>query len=345
MAGASSDRNLLFGILAVHLNFIDRDALVLAMNAWLVDKSTPLDEIMLRQGVLRPDLRELLATLVNKHLELHDGDPQRSLQALGKIDSVHDSLRSLGDADVEASLQHIALARDPMATTPLLVAASNVDQRFRIVRFHAEGALGKVSLAFDNELNREVALKEIKERHADHPESRARFTTEARITGRLEHPGVVPVYGMGAYADGRPYYAMRFIKGESLQEAIRAFHELGSGDAKPSERILELRRLLRHFVDACYAIHFAHSHGVLHRDIKPANIMLGKYGETLVVDWGLAKAMNKSSPGEFQDARHNGANGESPALTLLGSVVGTPAFMSPEQAAGQIHELSPASDV
>src|SRR5204863_4640222 len=107
----------------------------------------------------------------------------------------------------------------------------------------------------------------------------------------LEHPGIVPVYGLGSYADGRPFYAMRFIKGDSLKEAIAAFHEAEKKGRADSERSLELRQLLGRFVDVCQAIAYAHSRGVLHRDLKPGNIMLGKYGETLVVDWGLAKTL------------------------------------------------------
>ena len=112
---------------------------------------------------------------------------------------------------------------------------------------------------------------------------------EAEITGRLEHPGIVPVYGLGRYPDGRPFYAMRFIQGENLKEAIERFHEAEASGRDPGERILALRKLLRRFLDVCNAVDYAHSRGVLHRDLKPANIMLGPYGETLVVDWGLAK--------------------------------------------------------
>ena len=147
------------------------------------------------------------------------------------------------------------------------------------------------------ELNREVALKQILDHHADDPASRQRFLIEAQVTGGLEHPGIVPVYGLGTYADGRPYYAMRFIKGDSLKEAIERFHADASLAKDPGRRSLELRKLLRRFLDVCNAIDYAHSRGVLHRDIKPGNIIVGDHGETLVVDWGLAKATGRSDPG------------------------------------------------
>src|SRR5262249_30755 len=161
--------------------------------------------------------------------------------------------------------------------------------RFRILRPHAKGGLGKVSVAHDEELDREVALKEIQERHAHNPEAQARFLLEARVTGGLEHPGVVPVYGLGTYQDPRPFYAMRFTRGDNLKDAISRFHKAGTRGRSPGERALELRKLLGRFLDVCNAIAYAHSRGVLHRDLKPGNVMLGQFGETLVVDWGLAK--------------------------------------------------------
>ena len=222
--------------------------------------------------------------------------------------------------------------------------------RFHILRSHAKGGLGEVFVARDLELNREVALKEIQGRHADHAESRLRFLVEAEVTGGLEHPGIVPVYGLGHYPDGRPFYAMRFIRGESLQEAIVRFHQADAADRDPGARELELRQLLGRFLDVCNAMAYAHSRGVLHRDLKPANIMLGAFGETLVVDWGLAK---------FQDQPESEALGEagaadrplrpmsagSSSATVFGSAIGTPQYMSPEQAAGQLDAIGPASDV
>jgi tetratricopeptide (TPR) repeat protein/tRNA A-37 threonylcarbamoyl transferase component Bud32 len=218
--------------------------------------------------------------------------------------------------------------------------------RFRPLRYHARGGLGVVHVAEDGELRRQVALKRIREQFADDPASRQRFLREAEITGGLEHPGIVPVYGLGQGANGRPFYAMRFIKGDSLKEAIERFHRAETPARDPGERTLALRELLGRFVNVCNTVAYAHSRGVLHRDLKPANVMLGPYGETLVVDWGLAKWVGRpeGAPDLTEDTlRPGGAGGSAP--TEYGRVLGTPQFMSPEQAAGWLAELGPASDV
>ena len=227
---------------------------------------------------------------------------------------------------------------DPGIAASVAVGTATSDgQRFRIVRPHAQGGLGAVFVAMDSELNREVALKQILEKYAHDTVSRQRFVAEAEITGGLEHPGVVPVYGLGRDADGRPYYAMRFIKGHSLKVAIERFHA-GAGAGE-----LELRKLLRSFVDVCNAIEYAHSRGVIHRDVKPSNIIVGKHGETLVVDWGLAKAVGRVDPSGGERELAPSLSGASE--TAPGSALGTPSYMSPEQSRGELEQLGPRTDV
>ena len=340
---ASADRNMLLGILALQMDFVTREQLIAGMNAWVLDKSKLLDEVLFEQRALKADTRVLLTALVAKHLELHAGDAQKSLAAVSSVGSLRENLKALADPDIEASLSIAGTARDPDATLSWSVgAATSAGQRFRILRPHARGGLGQVSVALDSELSREVALKEILNDHAHDPVSRSRFVLEAEITGGLEHPGIVPVYGLGQYADGRPFYAMRFIRGDSLKEAIDRFHAVG----KPAFQGVAFRQLLGRFIDVCNAVAYAHSRGVLHRDLKPGNIMLGKYGETLVVDWGLAKVHGRAGPYVDEtemSLRPQSASGSS--ATLAGEAIGTPAFMSPEQAAGQFDQLGPHSDV
>ena len=349
MAKSSDDRNLLFGILALQMDFVSREQLVAAMNAWVLAKEKPLGQILAEHGVLAADRRALLEALVAEHLKLHGNDPEKSLAAVSSAGAIKDALQQINDPGLQASLRTMptVVAPDPYVTVAQSVgAATSSGSRFRIVRPHARGGLGEVFVAQDQELHREVAVKQIQMRHADEPESRIRFVQEAEITGGLEHPGIVPVYGLGSYADGRPYYAMRFIRGDSLKDAIEHFHSAAGKRLSPAERSLELRSLLGRVIDVCDAIEYAHSRGVLHRDLKPGNIMLGKYGETLVVDWGLAKSVDRPDIAERlgeSALRPSTMSGTAP--TQMGSAVGTPQFMSPEQAAGRLDQLGPSSDV
>jgi serine/threonine protein kinase/tetratricopeptide (TPR) repeat protein len=369
MAHPQADRNLLFGILALQMDFITRDGLVAAMGAWVLNKNLPLGEVLVERQLLDSDRRSLLNALVDEHVKMHGG-VENSLHALSAVDAVVEELRSIADGDLQASLNGLAhqVTYAVQSTMPLTAQRANGKtngsaaiaeppapstakskrvSRFEVLRHHAAGGLGEVFVARDTELNREVALKQIRPRHADNPESRARFMLEAEVTGGLEHPGIVPVYGLGSHDDGRPYYAMRFIRGDSLQDCIRRFFAAdGNPQRDPCERALALRELLRRFVDVCNAMEYAHSRGVLHRDLKPGNIMVGKYGETLVVDWGLAK------PVDLDEAALYPAEGALRPMSATGTVetqvgraVGTPAYMSPEQAAGRIDQLGPLSDV
>ncbi len=366
MASSGVDRELLFGLLAFQIGLVDHAKLVEALQAWTLEKGRPLADHLVALGYLDADDRTAVELLAARRIEKHDGDAGRSLATIPSGATTLASLAVVGDPDVEAtacmaaSLDAVTRIEDRERgaegnTSYALSTACSDGQRFRILRPHARGGLGAVFVALDEELHREVALKQILDKHAGDPVSRARFLLEAEITGSLEHPGIVPVYGMGTYANGRPFYAMRFIKGDSLKEAIDRFHgeagrvsagrhsaESRGADATP----LAFRRLLRRFHDVCNAIDYAHSRGVLHRDIKPGNVIVGAYGETLVVDWGLAKATGQTDPGEAsgeQPLAPSSASGS--AETLPGRALGTPSYMSPEQAEGDLEHLGPRSDV
>ena len=321
--------------------------LIAAMQTWVFAKQRPLGDILVEQGAMSTERRTLLDALVQEHLRQHDNDPQQSLAAVSSLGSARQELQRIADPEVQGSLAQVSAARqgeEDLATRPSTMGEeTSAGTRFRILRPHARGGLGKVFVAEDGELHREVALKEIQGRHADNPTSRARFVLEAEITGGLEHPGIVPVYGLGQYADGRPFYAMRFIRGDSLKEAIDRYH--GTAATNSGERAVQFRKLLGRFLDVCNAIAYAHSRGVLHRDLKPSNVMLGKFGETLVVDWGLAKPGHGKEPDSTDEAPLRPSSQSGMVETVAGSTIGTPQFMSPEQAAGRIDLIGPASDV
>jgi serine/threonine protein kinase len=358
---AEVDENLLFGLMALRVGLIDETQLVAAFQAWARDKSRTLSDHLSACTDLSTDDRTTVQAMVALYLKKHGGDAQKSLASIPAERSTRERLADLGDPELTGSVAHLGPAtmnKEAAGSISYAVGTATSDgQRFRVLRPHARGGLGAVFVALDAELNREVALKQILNHHADDPISRERFLIEAEITGGLEHPGIVPVYGLGTYGNGRPYYAMRFVRGGSLKEVIDRFHgdpsgvSAGSPLRTRSEKTrganaspLAFRQLLRRFTDVCNAIGYAHSRGVLHRDIKPANVIVGKHGETLVVDWGLAKVLGRAEPdaGE-RTIMPSSASGMS--RTLPGTALGTPAYMSPEQAAGDLGALGPRSDV
>ncbi|MEO8495420.1 MAG: protein kinase [Planctomycetota bacterium] len=363
----SADRNQLIGTFALQMKFIDQDQFRAAMCAWNAEKSRPLDEILLEHGSLDRETHALLAAFVDKQLERNGGVAGRDLDLpsaeLPRGNAAHGNPR---DTDGPENLPRAASQRevDPFKTIAHTTGKVLPAGRFGITGAPNRGGMGQVSPALDAELNREVALKEIRPEFADEIDCRVRFVQEAEITGGLEHPGIVPVYALGTHPDGRPFYAMRFIRGDSLQHAIDRFHSSAAaglhgakpsasdarpaGDSQPNRDFesFEFRKLLGRFIDVCNAVEYAHSRGVIHRDIKPNNIMLGKFGETLVVDWGLAKVKGReettSNKGE-KTLRPTSGSGSTP--TQMGQAHGTPAYMPPEQAIGNLDQIGPASDV
>lgn len=350
MSPQRSDLNLLLGITALHLELITKEQLLESFQAWMSDKDTLITEIFQRRGYLTKEDQENLERLVNARLEDEAGDLYATLSSVPKLEQVCEELEKISDEELLRSLQE---TMDVYATQGYEEGQKAIGLRFLRIREHAKGGLGIVWLAKDRELNRVVAVKEIKEANANNQIDRVRFEVEGEITGGLEHPNIVPVYGMGKYSDGRPYYAMRFIRGVSLRDAIDEYHHQSSRKPNTDRNgQVELRRLLSRFIDVCHAMAYAHSRFVLHRDLKPDNIMLGKFGETLVVDWGLADAWadrlgNKypeNAPGDELDEKplqpHSGS-----IPTIPGHPLGTIGFMSPEQARGEIESLGIATDI
>jgi tetratricopeptide (TPR) repeat protein/tRNA A-37 threonylcarbamoyl transferase component Bud32 len=345
--GITTDRDVLFGILAVQLDFVSRDTVTTALRACASAKERTLADVLVDQGALPADVRSHLELLVDRHVRMHEVETAPSTTGGASVDPSRETLKEFDDAHVNdrvrQSLEQMMRRWDPATAVSGWPGGR---PRFRVVRQHAQGGVGEVFVAHDEELNRPVALKEIQAPYAADPVSRGRFLLEAEVTGSLEHPGIVPVYSLGFHADGRPYYAMRLIEGRDLREAIEDFHAADKPGRDPGKRRLSFRELLGRFVAVCNAVAFAHSKGVLHRDLKPANIMLGKFGETLVVDWGLAKVAghaDQQAPTRVEAVHPRALSEVTP--THHGAAVGTPAYMSPEQAAGQLERLGPASDI
>jgi serine/threonine protein kinase len=199
--------------------------------------------------------------------------------------------------------------------------------KYRVIKELGRGGMGTVYLATDGELNREVAIKVLSVPELD-DSLRERMIREAQIIAQLEHPGIVPVHDVGTLPDRRVFYAMKYVRGSRLDEY-----------AAEAE---SLKDRLRKFQAVCDAVAFAHAHGVIHRDLKPQNIMIGSFGEVLVLDWGVAKILRQHERPVSLEADTLIKN---PGDTTNGTVIGTRNYMSPEQARGEINQLDERSDV
>ena len=227
----------------------------------------------------------------------------------------------------DAALRHLQRTLD----------APDAGERYEVLGEIGRGGMGTVYRAMDHQLGREVALKAIAF-HAD-PGVTERLSREARVLAQLEHPGIVAVHDVGTLADGRPFYVMRLVRGTNLAQ-----HAAGRGRGE----------LLRLFLQVCDAVAFAHARGVIHRDLTPRNVMIGEFGEVLVVDWGVARVLGARDPDagivhETPPVAAGRASGDALAAGTLrtgdGVIVGTPGYMPPEAAAGGARDVDERGDV
>ena len=229
---------------------------------------------------------------------------------------------------------------DEATSVVLPVAVPPKSKRYRITKMHARGGMGEIWLADDLEIGRRVAYKRMRTNGEPIQE---RFFSEAQITGQLEHPGVVPVHELGRDADGNPFYVMRLVQGKTFKDVIAEAHAEMAHD--PKSRELSWLKLLEVFLALCRTVAYAHHRGVIHRDIKPDNIMIGTYGETLVVDWGLAKVLDAPDLSASRCVSVLRSGGADSTATQDGNVLGSPPYMSPEMAEGRIGEEDVKTDI
>lgn len=216
-----------------------------------------------------------------------------------------------------------------VGATPTLVAQGK--RRFELVRKLGEGGLGEVIGAEDNDIGRKVALKKLRT-DVKSAATLARFVEEIRTVGRLEHPNIIPIHDVGVDEAGDYYFVMKYVDGETLESVIE---KLAAGDPDYHRRYT-IERRVQIFMGVLEAVAFAHAQGVIHRDIKPANIMVGPYGEVVLMDWGIAKSIQKAGMDDSQFPRFEGRREGRKRLfeTQVGTRIGTPAYMAPEQARG-----------
>jgi serine/threonine protein kinase len=280
-----TERNLLFGVVAFQNGTVDADGLAETCAAWASEPTQTLADLMVDRGLMTDEQRTEVEKAVAQELETHGGDPEATLAAT--IDGR--SLEAIGEVAGAGGVTEARLAPEQVQGGHVVLGTlspgeTESRERYTLTHLHAKGGMGRVWLARDGALGRQIALKELRPDQSDNTIVCSRFLYEAKITAQLEHPGIVPVYELG---EGNvPYYTMRFVRGRTLGEAIRAYHKKRAAGEADSVGLVDL---LTDFAAVCNAVAYAHSRGIIHRDLKGQNVVLGDFGEVIVLDWGLAK--------------------------------------------------------
>ncbi|MDP6932339.1 MAG: serine/threonine-protein kinase, partial [Myxococcota bacterium] len=279
---------------------------------------------------------------------------QALLEALAEgstlVDQTIDEPLQEEDVDDDATQDNqlpigIAEVTIPVAP-PQRIHGPDVSTRYQDLGVLGSGGMGVVRRVFDRDLNRMLAMKILRPELMKRPRVVKRFLDEAQATAQLEHPSIVPIYDVGLFPDKRPYFTMMELQGRTLLDVIHEVHEASPTAWADGPTGWNFHRLMTSFQKVCEAIAYAHNRGVIHRDIKPENILVGDFGEVLVVDWGLAKVLSQGQESDavIEELTNLGIRA-APGESRAGRIVGTPAYMPPEQARGDSKALSPTCDV
>lgn len=344
-------RNLLFAVLAVQMRLISNEDFVEATDAWSADPTSVLSERLVNSGATTGEEKDFIEKLVAQWIDHFGGDAMRAFDRLGGHAEVAEQLTLVESEEGDELADRLGIRLD---VDDVLDDVSVVDEspgRYSRGSEYSRGGMGRILLVHDAFLSRDVALKELLPRPDSSREKLAgdtpmkatsdmvvRFLREARVTGQLEHPAIVPVYEMGRRANGSLYYTMKLVRGQTLGKALQR-------TKSNAERL----SFLSHYLDLCQALAYAHSRNVVHRDIKPSNVMIGEFGETVVIDWGLAKVLGRTDEDEAEIAetwsRLKEGSSIDPGHTTPGMLVGTPQYMAPEQAEGRVGDIDQRTDV
>ena len=361
----ASTRGKLFAAFARRLGYVTEGQLDLACQARRRDPSRELADILVAQGAIDDRNRAIIEEVVESQLALHAGNAEACFAGILDKGWVPTALFADGSEPPTAAGAPMGPEppvvaweekhADALTETVTLGSYTSGGSRYELLERKFSGGMGEVWIARDRELNREVLLKQVLPKLAENVRNRGRFLREARTGAILEHPGIVPVYDIGQHPGGQLFQVMRYFRPGSLHKKIAAYH-LAHPDALDE---LAFRTLLGHFATACRAIEFAHTRGILHLDIKPQNIVTGDFGETQIIDWGLAQITDADMLEKVHEESGNLASGsargdsaapasrEKPAATavLPRGLRGTPAYAAPEQWKGDPQVLGAWTDV
>ncbi|NNE01359.1 MAG: serine/threonine protein kinase [Pirellulaceae bacterium] len=338
-AAAKQESDLAFVVALVQSGKVNERQLARALDTWTIYGSQPLaDRIVSENLISEADKENLLKDAMNR---LRSTEQRLTHDSTDKNESIM-SRAKIAHLDSSGRLSRIL----GLSNTGVLATENESRQvfsRFSLIRKLGEGGLGTVWLARDENLRRYVAIKEIRSEHArTFGPTIARFRREAEVTGRLEHPGIVPIYQFGTDSEsGHFFYVMRFLGKQTMHDAITEYHERREGG---NEEPLLMHRLLTSFVKLCYSVAHAHSRKVVHRDLKPENVALDNFGEVVLLDWGLAKINDETGAADAAFEPDDEDVNEV-SLTMASQVLGSPMYMSPEQAAGRLEEIDERTDV
>lgn len=365
-----ANRDFLFGVLAVQSGYIDAARLENITREWTGDPNQSLVQLLVEKSYISADQLAALNLRISEILDQEatlDSDENRE-DAGGTVKITPGTITpgtmvtNANGVEETSESDREDLGSDARATAPItpgphaptpgrrdsyvsLETADTNDQtrnRYTLTREHGRGGLGCVWLARDSILHREVALKEVLPGRSQNKLRFKKLIREAQITGQLEHPNIVPVYELSPDKEATPFYTMRFLRGATLGHYVKEYTKRRK-DGSATQ--LDLRKLLDAFISICHAIGYAHSRNIIHRDLKPGNVMLGDFGEVVVVDWGLARKLTdpKEKNIDLQEVVFTGE--ESHTSTREGQALGTPAYMAPEQANGHVSLTDELTDI
>lgn len=334
--------DLAVAVAVVSGNRLSERQLSRATRNWTIHGSQTLSQLLVSQGLITSaDKKRITAQAQSRLRRLSENGASTAFSKETVDSSVVNHSERLRQIDSGGRLiKLLGLSQDE---THLQGESRQLDSRFTLIRRLGQGGLGTVWLARDENLNRYVAIKEIRSGSSGSANALSRFKREAELTGQLEHPGIVPIYQFGKDPERQSYfYVMRFLGKHTMQDAIAEYHE--RREAGLNEPLM-LHRLLTAFVNLCQSVAHAHSKKIVHRDLKPENVALDGFGQVILLDWGLAKINDEFGLSETAFGSLSEATPQDSQLTMANQVLGSPMYMAPEQAAGRLDEIDEQTDV